>query len=99
MSGICSAHKNHDSMCPQCLAIPLNEIDKAFYEGWDESYKSLKTNGWVVMEGHVLDEYKALEVAVRKLFDAGGEFGSLREVKDVLEKLDDLRKLNRGFGK
>jgi hypothetical protein len=89
MSGFCSTHQGHDPTCFRCLAVPLTDLDIAYYRGWDERLESIHRNGWICTEAHVMDAFEELEVAVRA---RGTE-----RVANALAALDELRRLNRGF--
>lgn len=97
MSGLCSKHAGHDPTCQLCLAIPLTDREKAYYEGWDARLESIHRNGWVVSEAIVQDAYEALEKAARDLV-AGGPSTALEvALAEPIWALDNLRKLKRGF--
>jgi hypothetical protein len=102
MSGVCSRHQGHDPLCSLCLAVPLTDLDKAYYKGWDFALESTHRNGWVFTEAHVMDAFEELEAASRALVSGGaGEVGELQEkfaaVASVVAKIDELRRLKRGF--
>jgi len=102
MSGVCSRHQGHDPTCDLCLAVPLTELDLAYYKGWAESLEAAHRNGWVFTEALVMDAFEELEQASKALVSGGaGGVGELQEnfkaVALVVAKIDDLGRLKRGF--
>lgn len=95
MSGICSRHQGHDPTCRLCCAIPLSKEDEAYYRGWDEHRDALTRHHWTPVENFILNMYTKLEDEARRSMEETGD----TKLKEILEKIDESRRLGRGMWK
>jgi len=87
MSGICSAHQGHNPDCRVCNAVPLTEMEKEYYKGWNDSLEAAKRNGWAIIEIVVEEAYLDLAKAVKER-----DFDKAEKISDTIEKFGKLIK-------